>query len=151
MRIIGAAMPKKRLSLSSLRFECTGCGACCRGRGDYWIEASRAEQRRIQRFLKISWTWFRRRYVTLYEDGTEGLRWDGDRCVFLDRDDRCRVYAARPMQCRSYPFWPEVAASRASWRAAARECEGIGRGAVIPLAHVLERLRHRNRKRAPEA
>lgn len=144
-------MPKNSLSLSSLRFECTGCGACCRGRGDYWVQASRAEQRRVRRFLNVSWRWFRRRYVTSYEDGTEGLRWENDRCVFLDKQGRCSIYAVRPMQCRTYPFWPEVVGSRASWRAAAADCEGIGRGAIIPLARVRERLRQHNRKTVQNA
>lgn len=144
--IIPTGMRRSTPSLSSLRFRCTGCGGCCRGRGDYWVEASRAEQRRIQRFLDVSWDWFRRRYVTAYEDGTEGLRWQGDRCVFLDAHGRCRIYAVRPTQCQTYPFWPEVVGSRASWRAAANECEGIGRGAVIPLARVQARLREYRRK-----
>jgi len=140
----------KSFSLANLRFECTGCGACCRGRGDYFVEVSRAEQRRIQRFLKISWRWFRRRYVVAYEDGSEGLRWGKNRCAFLDRSDRCRIYSVRPTQCRTYPFWTEVVASRGNWRAAAKECEGIGRGAVIPLAQVRERLRRYRRDTTPE-
>jgi len=144
-------MAKASLSLATLRFACTGCGGCCRGRGDYWVEASRTEQRRIQRFLRVSWNWFRRRYVIAYEDGSEGLRWKNDRCVFLDRDDRCRIYPARPTQCRTFPFWSEVVASRASWRAAAKDCEGIGRGAVIPLAQVRERLRRYRRDTTPES
>lgn len=139
-------MSRPTLPMSSLRFQCTGCGACCRGRGDYWVEASRAEQRRIQRFLNVSWGWFRRRYVIVYEDGTEGLGWQRDRCVFLDASDRCRIYPVRPTQCRTYPFWPEVVGSRTSWRAAAKECEGIGRGAAIPLARVQARLREYRRK-----
>lgn len=128
------------LSLSSLRFRCTGCGGCCRGRGNYWVETSRAEQRRIQRFLNVSSAWFRRRYLTAYEDGSEGLRWQNDRCVFLDKNERCSIYAVRPRQCRTYPFWPEAVDSRASWRATAKQCEGIGRGDVIPVAEVRKRL-----------
>jgi len=143
-------MAKESLSLASLRFECTGCGACCRGRGNYWVEASRTEQRRIRRFLEVSWKWFRRRYVIEYEDGSEGLRWQDDRCVFLDRQGRCRIYSARPMQCRTYPFWSEVVDSRASWRSAAKECEGIGRGAVIPLSQVRERLKRYREGTTPE-
>lgn len=143
-------MAKESLSLASLRFECTGCGACCRGRGDYWVEASRTEQRRIQRFLKVSWRWFRRRYVIEYEDGSEGLQWQDNRCVFLDRYGRCRIYSVRPMQCRTYPFWSEVVDSLASWRAAAKECEGIGRGAVIPLSQVRERLKLYREGTTPE-
>lgn len=134
-----------RLSLAALRFACTGCGACCTGRGDYFVEVSRAEQRRIQRYLNVSWRWFRRRYVSRYADGTEGLSWQKDRCVFLDGARRCRIYPVRPMQCRTYPFWPEVVRSSATWRAHARSCEGIGRGAVIPLQQVMARLRrHRH-------
>jgi uncharacterized protein len=131
----------KKLALSGLRFRCTGCGACCSGRGDYYVGVMRAEQRRIQRFLNISWRWFRARYIVRYADGTEGLRWAQERCAFLDTTRRCRIYTVRPMQCRTYPFWPEVTASSARWQREARHCEGIGRGAVIPLAYVRERLR----------
>ncbi|MFL6649751.1 MAG: YkgJ family cysteine cluster protein [Sulfurifustaceae bacterium] len=128
-----------------LRFQCTGCGRCCTGRGEWYIAASRVEQQRIQRFLNVSWTWFRRRYVTVYEDGTESLRWEQDRCVFLDRERRCRIYPVRPAQCRDYPFWPDVVASVATWRAEGKRCEGIGRGAVIPIAEVLRRLRRQQK------
>lgn len=115
------------------RFACTGCGQCCTGRGSYVIEVSRAEQRRIQRFLGITWDWLRRRYVFHFDDETESVRMhpNGD-CVFLDGDRRCRIYSVRPKQCRTYPFWPELATHEA-WREEARRCEGIGSGPVIPL------------------
>lgn len=134
-------MGEINLPLSGFRFACTGCGGCCTGRGDYYVEVSRAEQRRIQRFLGISWRWFRRRYVMPGDDGKQSLRWAHDRCVFLDAQRRCRIYAVRPAQCRSYPFWPELVGSPARWRTEAKRCEGIGRGAVIPLAQVRRRLR----------
>lgn len=130
-----------KLPLSTLRFACTGCGKCCTGRGDYYVGVTREEQRRIQRFLNISWRWFRARYIVPYLDGTEGLRWWSDRCVFLDGERRCRIYSVRPTQCRTYPFWPEVVASPTTWRSEAKGCEGIGAGAVIPLAIVQQRLR----------
>lgn len=137
-------MSGKSSSLSGLRFECTGCGGCCTGRGEHYIETTRTEQRRIQRFLGIGWRWFRRRYLTVDEDGIESLRWVRDRCVFLDGEKRCRIYAVRPAQCREYPFWPEVVESRKTWEREARRCEGIGRGAVIPLAEVRARLRRQS-------
>jgi uncharacterized protein len=128
-----------------LRFECTGCGGCCTGRGEHYIETTPEEQRRIQRHLGISWTWFRRRYVTVYEDGIESLRWENDRCTFLDDAKRCRIYSVRPAQCRDYPFWPEVITTSDGWRKEARRCEGIGRGAVSSLREVEARLRSRKR------
>jgi Fe-S-cluster containining protein len=115
------------------RFACTGCGKCCTGRGSYVIEVSRREQRRIQRFLGIGRDWLRRRYVFRFDDERESVRMhaNGD-CVFLDEGKRCRIYAVRPAQCRTYPFWPELE-DRQTWRAEARRCEGIGTGPVIPL------------------
>jgi Fe-S-cluster containining protein len=126
---------------ADVRFECTGCGRCCVGDPrHYWIEATRAEQRRIRRFLGVSQDWFRRRYVVREDDGAEGLSMAGGRCAFLDKNNRCRIYAVRPRQCRTYPFWPELVARDTVWRLEARHCDGIGRGATRPLAQIRKRL-----------
>lgn len=126
-----------------LRFRCTGCGACCVGDPDqYYIAATRAEQDKIRAFLGLSLRWFRRRYIVKLDDGTEGIRMEkSGPCAFLDRDNRCRIYTVRPSQCRTYPFWPEVIATRSTWVAEAKCCEGIGRGRVIPLQHIEAALR----------
>ena len=125
----------------ALRFECTGCGECCRGGGDYHVFVTYSEAKRMCSHLGLSWSWFQRRYLARLEDGTAVLasRAD-DRCVFLDRDGRCRVYGARPVQCSTYPFWPEVLATAKTWRREARRCEGIGRGAVVPLRLIEDAL-----------
>ena len=111
------------------RFQCTGCGHCCTGGKSYYVAATRTEQRRIQKFLKIGWAWFRRRYVVRVDAHTEGLTMAGGACAFLD-GQRCRIYAVRPAQCRTYPFWPELADPK-TWRAESKRCEGIGRGAPL--------------------
>jgi len=127
----------------ALKFECTGCGKCCTGQGDYYVETNPAEQRRIQKFLGVSWRWFRRRYLHRYDDGVESLAWDHGqrRCVFLDAEYRCRIYSVRPAQCRTYPFWPEVVDRRKTWKAEIKRCEGIGRGGVVPLEHIRKLLK----------
>ncbi|HKK14360.1 MAG TPA: hypothetical protein VKA14_06825, partial [Gammaproteobacteria bacterium] len=66
----------------------------------------------------------------------------------LGRDGRCRIYPVRPVQCRTYPFWPEVVATRTAWEREAGRCEGIGRGAAVPLERIRAQLR---RQRASEA
>lgn len=111
-------------------FRCTGCGQCCTGTRDYFVEVTPREQRRIQTHLAVSWRWFRRRYLFRFDETIESLRMDGGRCVFLDGANRCRIYAVRPQQCRTYPLWPELA-HRAAWNAEAKRCEGIGVGADI--------------------
>ena len=48
-------------------------------------------------------------------------------CVFWE-EGGCSVYAARPLQCRSFPFWPSLLADAESWRMAGEDCPGIGSG-----------------------
>jgi Fe-S-cluster containining protein len=114
---------------AKLRFQCTGCGGCCYGDQDSYIAVSAAEAEGIRAYLGVSAAWFRRRYLSRVDGIGLGLRIEPEgRCVFLDKTGHCRIYARRPAQCRSYPFWPELVASRGAWQAEARRCEGIGRG-----------------------
>ena len=47
-------------------------------------------------------------------------------CIFWE--DGCRVYDARPTQCRTYPFWKEVVRDSRSWNEEGRFCPGIDGG-----------------------
>ncbi len=121
----------------TLRFRCTGCGECCGGGPDYHVFMDEREAEAIRRHLDVTVPWFRRRYLRRTPEGELVLNnGGGGRCVFLSPDNRCRIYAVRPLQCRTYPYWPETLSSRAAWRREARRCEGIGQGEVIPLARV---------------
>jgi Fe-S-cluster containining protein len=42
------------------------------------------------------------------------------------------VYEDRPAQCRTWPFWMSIVASRQSWEVAGRTCPGINTGPLIP-------------------
>lgn len=59
--------------------------------------------------------------LALVDDGR------GD-CPLLGDDGRCRVYEARPRQCRTWPWWEENLVSRERWDAAAERCPGMNRG-----------------------
>lgn len=120
-----------------LRFECTGCGACCTGGTDHCVETSAPEREAIRGFLGISVAWFRRRYLERLDEHHFGIRLGRDgRCPFLGTDNRCRIYPVRPRQCRTYPWWPELITTRQGWQREARRCEGMNRGAVVPLATI---------------
>jgi Fe-S-cluster containining protein len=60
---------------------------------------------------------------------------DGD-CEFLVREPdgltSCRIHAARPRQCRTWPFWKSNVKSRRAWDAAARDCPGLNQGERHP-------------------
>lgn len=53
-------------------------------------------------------------------------------CIFLHKNGKgqlvCKVYAERPLQCRTWPFWKENLRSRTAWRSAADACPGIDQG-----------------------
>jgi len=125
-----------------LRFQCTGCGECCTGGADYHVFMDDKEAEAIRRHLGLSSAWFKRRYLRRTVEGERVLNnGGGGRCVFLNPENRCRIYAVRPLQCRTYPYWPETLNSRTAWRREARRCEGIGRGERIPLARIRAALR----------
>lgn len=133
-----------------LRFECTGCGACCIGGRDHYVETDACERAAIPGFLGITAAWFRRRYLVRVDKNILGVRLEPDgRCPFLGKDNRCGIYSVRPRQCRTYPWWPELLETRRSWADEARRCEGIDRGAVVPLA-TIERALKREKKPASE-
>lgn len=123
-----------------LRFECTGCGACCTGGPDYYVETNAREREAIRGFLAISADWFKRRYLVQVDTNIIGIRLTKGRCSFLGTDMRCRIYPVRPTQCRTYPWWPELVESAARWNQEAKRCEGMNRGAVVPLAVIKRSL-----------
>lgn len=73
-------------------------------------------------------------------------------CVFLDREKSpplalCRIYEARPAQCRTWPFWPSNLRSDRSWYWVKRNtpCPGMDRGPTFSLEEIEEQ-----RQEAPQ-
>jgi hypothetical protein len=118
-----------------LRFTCTQCGNCCSGPPGYvWFTPQEladmaahfnldpeAFLEKFARRLRGKWS--------LKEVSTS----HGMDCVFLRRDPRtgkamCSIYAVRPGQCRTWPFWPENLRTVRHFIAAAEICPGIRKG-----------------------
>jgi len=110
-----------------LEFSCTQCGDCCSGAPGYvWMEV--AEIDRMAAHLGLARDAFGRRFLRRVGERYSLIeRADGD-CCFFERGKGCSVYEARPVQCRTYPFWPEVIASRETWRNESQRCAGIRKG-----------------------
>jgi Fe-S-cluster containining protein len=111
-----------------LRFECTGCGNCCRNHGDYsYVYLAEADVRAIAAHLGLERAAFLERYCQ-EEDGWISLRMDRPACPFLTEANRCSIYPVRPKQCVAWPFWTENL-ERATWEGQVKECcPGIGSG-----------------------
>jgi Fe-S-cluster containining protein len=64
---------------------------------------------------------------------------NGD-CVFFDSETRkCRVYEARPRQCRSWPFWDSNLRTPEAWTETCQICPGSGKGQLYQIDQIEER------------
>ncbi len=116
-----------------LRFECSQCGDCCTGApGAVWVTDEELAAIAVELGKPVG-------EVRLLHTKLMGGRWslrdypNGD-CVFLDpQSRRCGVYAARPMQCRTWPFWLSNLETRDSWERTCDRCPGSGVGTLHSL------------------
>jgi len=109
-----------------VHFSCTGCGKCCTGFPGYvWI--SDEEISALANHLRISDEEFRKKYTRMCYGrvSLKELKPHYD-CIFL-KNNQCSIYAYRPKQCRTFPFWQENMESRTSWDQLTSYCEGINR------------------------
>jgi Fe-S-cluster containining protein len=114
-----------------LAFSCLGCGDCCRGPGGYvWL--TEEEARRIADALDLEFAAFAARMLRTTAGGLALVDTAGGDCPLLAADGDCRVYAERPTQCRTWPWWRENLVSEKRWNDLAARCPGMNRGQVIP-------------------
>jgi len=89
---------------------CDTCaGNCCIGESGYiWINAQ--EINTLASHLNISLEQLRSKYLEKkgykYSIKEVKLAEDNYACTFFDLEKRqCSIYEARPIQCRTFPFW----------------------------------------------
>jgi len=114
-----------------MRFQCQpGCIRCCEQKGYVYVTGD--DIARLSAHLEITRAEFRRRYVC----GAAGrLRFSkprGKQCPFLLADG-CSVHAIKPLQCSSFPYWPELLAKASERREAAQFCPGMNRGPLVNI------------------
>jgi len=125
---------------NGLHFECTQCGMCCLfSEGVVYIDEE--EEQALAQFLNLSRSEFHQQYVeTEASTGLSILTSTATGACIFFKDNRCEVYPARPLQCRTYPFWPENLRSLYQWKRTRQECPGIGNGKRVPGTEI-ERMR----------
>ena len=114
-----------------MRFQCQpGCIRCCEQKGDVYL--TRDDIARLAAYLSLRRAEFRRRYVCGEPPLLRFRRQRHKHCPFLLADG-CSVHAAKPLQCSSFPFWPEILKSATERRKTAAYCPGLNRGALVNL------------------
>jgi hypothetical protein len=117
-----------------LEFECRQCGRCCGGEPGY-IWMSETEIRQAAETLSMHVLDFCQMYLAEHPEGFSLRELENGDCCML-RGGKCTIYKTRPIQCRTWPFWPSNLKTSARWREAGQRCPGIGQGRRWSLARL---------------
>jgi Fe-S-cluster containining protein len=116
-----------------MRFSCQqGCTKCCSRRGSVYLTES--DLARAAAYLGMTTTEFEKAHLIRYRHvlRLRKLPRGNDNCRFLTAAG-CSIHPVKPTQCRTYPFWPGLIDSKASWRLESTFCPGIGKGELIQI------------------
>ena len=102
-------------------FECEECGNCCKGRG--YVYLTPEDQARLQEKLNMNSIDFREQFTVVYDRQTVLKSKRDNQCIFLDKN-HCKVYDARPIQCRRWPFWKEIIEKK-EFEESQKYCKGL--------------------------
>ena len=107
-----------------LRFGCRQCGRCCTGEPGYvWV--TEEEIARIAKAVGLPKIIFENQFVRRVRGQKSLTEYANGDCVLYDPETRgCRVYEARPVQCRTWPFWDNNIDLPNSWKKTAKFCKG---------------------------
>jgi Fe-S-cluster containining protein len=131
----------------TLRFECqSGCTRCCDQQGMVYL--SENDLRRAAEFVGMSPRAFERKYVYRTAHQMRFRKPPEKQCPFLE-DYGCSIHTAKPTQCRTFPFWPEIVESREAWKRTGKFCPGIGKGPLIQIGTAME-IAEQQRREFPE-
>ncbi len=93
--------------------------------------------RQIAEYVGMPEKVFERKYVVRYKHLLRLRKPRNSQCHFLT-EEGCSVHPVKPVQCRLYPFWPELVEKRANWEAERKMCPGIGKGELIQIGTACE-------------
>lgn len=129
---------EKKFYDGGLKFSCRQCSFCCRGFPGV-VLMDETDLERLAKWADVT----REQFIQMYcrwvesDDGFEYLSLREKRnmeCIFWNNG--CESYEARPVQCRTYPFWTKVLESRETWDEEGKSCPGINSGENHPQEEI---------------
>ena len=112
---------------NGLRFGCKRCSFCC-GHSPGFVYLSLRDLTELRSFLNMSVTDFVSKYCRWADDYDGGqilalLEKKNYDCILWENG--CSCYAARPVQCSTYPFWSWMIKDEATWNECTEDCPGM--------------------------
>ena len=105
----------------NLKFKCAQCKNCCCLEGGV-VLLSKADLEKLCKWAELTEEQFRKVYCRKLENAN-GKTYlclkdkNKTECIFWNKEKGCEAYNARPVQCRTYPFWTKILESKSSWEA----------------------------------
>jgi Fe-S-cluster containining protein len=141
--------------MDGVRFTCQpGCIACCDQDGMVYLTES--DLIRAAKFVGMTARAFEKKYVYRTAHQLRFRKPREKQCPFLITKDTaggaskgCSIHPAKPTQCRTFPFWPELVEHPDLWAHTGRYCPGIGKGELIQIGTAME-MAEEQRKAYPK-
>ena len=131
----------KEFFKKGINFKCQGSSNCCVSRESYgYVYLSQKDLIKIAKYLNVSINLFKKKYCE-YSDGylhLKEININGN-CQFLE-NKKCSIYTARPMQCRTWPFWKENMNIKKWNEELINFCPGIGKGKLISASMIQKKI-----------
>jgi uncharacterized protein len=126
-----------------LAFECTQCGDCCSGpdEGYVWVTPEEVLELAAAIGMSDQLGEFEKKFTRKVGSQTSLVEYSDGDCIFLDPKTRgCSVYTARPVQCRTWPFWKGNVKTSKAWAQTAKSCPGCNQGRLYSLSEIQSSL-----------
>jgi hypothetical protein len=127
--------------LKKINFSCTRCSNCCRHEPGA-VFLTKSDVKAISSHLQMDTLTFLKKCCRPVERSgsmiaslLEKVNYD---CLFWNNG--CIIYEDRPMQCRTYPYWPMIVESNLVLESEKGRCPGIGRESSFTLDERYEML-----------
>jgi uncharacterized protein len=133
--------------MDSVRFTCQpGCTNCCNQKG--FVYLTEGDLLKAAEFTGMKASAFEKKYVYRTKNELRFRKPRDKQCPFL-LEDGCSIHPAKPTQCRTFPYWPELLDNRTSWNRVGQYCPGIGKGPLIQISTARRRAEEQ-RKAYPD-
>jgi Fe-S-cluster containining protein len=115
----------------NIRFECqAGCTKCCDEQG--FVYLTEDDITRIAKFVGQSQADFEKQHVFRTKNVRRLRVPRHAQCAFL-KVGGCSVHEVKPIQCRTFPYWPEILSSPRAWHETGKRCPGIEQGELVNI------------------
>jgi uncharacterized protein len=126
----------RKPEMQSVRFACQrGCINCCTQEGRIYITED--DLVRAAKFVGLTPKAFEKKHVVRTRHELRFRKPRDKQCPFL-KGSGCSIHPAKPTQCRTFPFWPELLEREVEWQEAATYCPGIGQGPLIQIGAAMK-------------